>query len=87
MEKEQKSFDIVLKEAQKKGYAEADPSFDVDGIDAAHKIIILSALAYGKMPNVNNLTIKGIRDITLNDISYCNQLGYKIKLLLSLIHI
>ena len=66
MEKEQKSFDIVLKE---------------DGIDAAHKTIILSALAYGKMPNVNNLTIKGIRDITLNDISYCNQLGYKIKLL------
>ena len=81
MEKEQKSFDIVLKEAQKKGFAEADPSFDVDGIDAAHKTIILSALAYGKMPNVNNLTIKGIRDITLNDISYCNQLGYKIKLL------
>ena len=53
----------------------------MDGIDAAHKTIILSALAYGKMPNVNNLTIKGIRDITLNDISYCNQLGYKIKLL------
>ena len=55
MEKEQKSFDIVLKEAQKKGFAEADPSFDVDGIDAAHKTIILSALAYGKMPNISNL--------------------------------
>ena len=81
MEKEQKSFDIVLREAQNKGFAEADPSFDVDGIDAAHKTIILSALVYGKMPNVDNLTIKGIRDITLNDISYCNHLGYKIKLL------
>ena len=81
MEKSKKGFDEVLVDAQKKGYAESDPSFDVDGIDAAHKIIILSALAYGKMPNIDNLTVKGIRNITLNDITYCNELGFKIKLL------
>ena len=81
MEKSKKGFDEVLVDAQKKGYAESDPSFDVDGIDAAHKIIILSALAYGKMPDIDNLTIKGIRNITLNDITYCNELGFKIKLL------
>ena len=81
MELNEKDFDEVLVDAQKKGYAEADPSFDIDGIDAAHKIIILSGLAYGKMPDVNNLSIKGIRNITLNDIKYCSELGYKIKLL------
>ena len=81
MEVEEKGFDEVLLDAQKKGYAEADPSFDIDGIDAAHKTIILSGLAYGKMPSLNDLSIKGIRNITLNDITYCNELGYKIKLL------
>ena len=81
MEKEEKGFDEVLLDAQEKGYAEADPSFDIDGIDAAHKTIILSGLAYGKMPSINNLSIKGIRNITLNDITYCDELGYKIKLL------
>ncbi len=81
MEIEEKGFDEVLLDAQKKGYAEADPSFDIDGIDAAHKTIILSGLAYGKMPSLSDLSIKGIRNITLNDITYCNELGYKIKLL------
>lgn len=81
MEIEEKGFDEVLLDAQKKGYAEADPSFDIDGIDTAHKTIILSGLAYGKMPSLNDLSIKGIRNITLNDITYCNELGYKIKLL------
>ncbi len=81
MEKKQKSFQDVLKNAQEKGFAETDPSFDIDGIDAAHKIIILSALAYGRMPSIDHLRIKGIRDITLDDISYCNELGFKIKLL------
>ena len=81
MEIEEKSFDEVLLDAQEKGYAEADPSFDIDGIDAAHKTIILSGLAYGKMPSINNLSIKGIRNITLSDITYCDELGYKIKLL------
>ena len=81
MEKEKKDFHEILEEAQAKGYAEADPSFDIDGIDAAHKIIILSGLAYGKMPNIKDLSIKGIRNITLTDITNCDQLGFKIKLL------
>ena len=81
MELNNKNFEDVLADAQEKGFAEADPSFDVDGIDAAHKTLILSALAYGKMPNIDSLSIKGIRNITLNDIKYCNDLGYKIKLL------
>ena len=63
MEKEQKSFEIVLKEAQKKGFAEADPSFDVDGIDAAHKTIILSALAYGKTVSYTHLTLPTTHDV------------------------
>ena len=81
MEVAEKGFEEVLADAQKKGYAEADPSFDIDGIDAAHKTIILSGLAYGKMPNLEDLSIQGIREISLNDIKYCNDLGYKIKLL------
>ena len=81
MELTEKDFDEVLSDAQNKGFAEADPLFDIDGIDAAHKTIILSGLAYGKMPNINNLSIKGIRNISLNDIKYCSELGYKIKLL------
>ena len=81
MEVAEKGFEEVLADAQKKGYAEADPSFDIDGIDAAHKTIILSALAYGKMPNLEDLSIQGIREISLNDLKYCNDLGYKIKLL------
>ena len=81
MELSEKDFDEVLIDAQKKGYAEADPSFDIDGIDAAHKTIILSGLAYGKMPDIKKLSIKGIRNISLNDIKYCSELGYKIKLL------
>lgn len=81
MELTNKTFDEVLTIAQEKGYAEADPAFDVDGIDAAHKTLILSALAYGKMPDIKSLSIKGIRNITINDIKNCNDLGYKIKLL------
>jgi homoserine dehydrogenase len=81
MESTEKDFDEVLNDAQMKGYAEANPSFDVDGIDAAHKTIILSGLAYGKMPDISNLSIKGIRNISLNDLKYCSELGYKIKLL------
>ena len=81
MELNNKNFEDVLADAQLKGFAEADPSFDVDGIDAAHKTLILSALAYGMMPAIDTLFIKGIRNITLNDIKYCNDLGYKIKLL------
>jgi homoserine dehydrogenase len=71
----------VLLKAQEKGFAESDPSFDIDGIDTAHKTLILSALAFGKMSDINSLSVKGIRNISLNDIKYCNELGYKIKLL------
>lgn len=81
MEKEKLEFDDVLKEAQKLGYAEADPSFDIDGVDAAHKLVILSSLAFGIKPNLGASYIEGIRKITLNDINYAAHLGYKIKLL------
>jgi homoserine dehydrogenase len=74
-------FAAVLTAAQEKGYAEADPSFDIDGIDAAHKLCILSALAYGVQPELKTVKISGIRHITAKDISYAQELGYKIKLL------
>jgi homoserine dehydrogenase len=76
-----RGFDEVLKEAQAKGYAEADPSFDVDGIDAAHKLSILTALAFGVKPGFDKVFIEGIRHITAMDITYATELGYRIKLL------
>lgn len=75
------SFKDVLKEAQAKGYAEANPSFDVDGIDAAHKLCILTSLAFGTKPNFKALRIQGIREITDTDIAMASEFGYKIKLL------
>lgn len=75
------SFDDALKEAQKLGYAEADPSADVDGFDAARKIAILSGLMYGKNLNFEDLSIEGIRHITKADMDYAKFLGKKIKLL------
>ena len=76
-----RNFDDVLKEAQEKGYAEADPTFDVDGIDAAHKLVLLGALAFGVKPDFDSLNIQGIRHITSEDIEYAGELGYRIKLL------
>lgn len=76
-----RDFSDVLKEAQEKGYAEADPTFDVDGIDAAHKLTILSALAFGVKPDFANIDITGIRKITANDIEFAKELGCRIKLL------
>lgn len=76
-----RAFADVLKEAQDKGYAEADPSFDIDGVDAAHKLSILSGLAFGCVPDVKHIDIKGIRNIAALDISFANELGYRIKLL------
>lgn len=76
-----RSFEDVLAEAQAKGYAEADPSFDVDGVDAAHKLCILTALAFGVQPAFSSLDIQGIRSITADDIAYAGELGYRIKLL------
>jgi len=81
MEEEKRGFAEVLKEAQQLGYAESDPSFDVDGIDAAHKLVILSALGFGIKPDFGATFAEGITKITLQDISYAGLLGYKIKLL------
>lgn len=76
-----RDFDSILKEAQAKGYAEADPSFDVDGIDAAHKLSILTVLAFGVKPAFDQVITQGIRDISAADIAFATELGYRIKLL------
>lgn len=76
-----RDFKDVLKEAQDKGYAEANPSFDIDGIDTAHKLSILTALAFGVKPDIERVETTGIRHITAADISYATELGYRIKLL------
>lgn len=78
---EKRPFDAVLKEAQEKGYAEADPTFDIDGIDAAHKLAILAALAFGTPPSIDLVYVEGIRHITLADMEHAAELGYRIKLL------
>jgi len=75
------SFDTVLKEAQRLGYAEADPTFDIEGVDAAHKITILSALAFGIPMQFDKAYIEGIAKLDATDIKYAEQLGYRIKLL------
>ncbi|HVP08550.1 MAG TPA: homoserine dehydrogenase [Burkholderiales bacterium] len=74
-------FAAVLKEAQKKGYAEADPSFDIEGVDAAHKLTILSALAFGIPMQFAKAYTEGIAKLTQEDIRYAEELGYRIKLL------
>ncbi len=75
------SFDAVLKEAQAMGYAEADPTFDIEGIDAAHKLTILSAIAFGIPVQFSKAYTEGISTLTDKDIKYAEQLGYRIKLL------
>ena len=75
------AFDTVLKEAQEKGYAEADPAHDIEGIDAAHKLTILSALAFGIPVQFDKAYTEGIARLTAKDIAYAEQLGYRIKLL------
>ncbi|MBI3576026.1 MAG: homoserine dehydrogenase [Gammaproteobacteria bacterium] len=74
-------FADVLKEAQRLGYAEADPRFDVEGIDAAHKLTILAAIAFGIPLQFNKVYIEGITKITRMDVQYAEQLGYRLKLL------
>jgi len=76
-----RDFDVILKEAQEAGYAEADPSFDIDGIDAGHKLALLSAIAFGVKPDFENLQIQGIRKINATDIQFAEEFGYRIKLL------
>ena len=74
-------FDVVLKEAQRLGYAEADPTFDIEGIDAAHKATIMSAIAFGVPVQFDKAYIEGITGLSATDIQYAEQLGYRIKLL------
>jgi homoserine dehydrogenase len=74
-----REFDDVLAEAQKLGYAEADPSFDIDGIDAAHKLTILAAIAFGIPLQFERVYIEGIRHVARADVEYAKRLGYRIK--------
>ncbi len=74
-------FDVVLKEAQRLGYAEADPTFDIEGIDAAHKVALMSAIAFGVPVQFDKAYIEGITKLGAQDIRYAEQLGYRIKLL------
>jgi homoserine dehydrogenase len=76
-----REFAEVLADAQKLGYAEADPSFDIDGIDAAHKLAILAALAFGRPVAFNAVHVEGIRRISALDVAFAGELGYRIKLL------
>ena len=74
-------FAVVLKEAQRLGYAEADPTFDIEGIDAAHKATIMSAIAFGVPVQFDKAYVEGITKLSSQDIKYAEQLGYRIKLL------
>jgi homoserine dehydrogenase len=74
-------FDVVLKEAQRLGYAEADPTFDIEGIDAAHKATLMSAIAFGIPVQFDKAYVEGITGLQAADIRYAEQLGYRIKLL------
>lgn len=81
MTDEGKSFQVVLKEAQKLGFAEADPTFDIEGIDTAHKLTIALSLAYGKRVKLEDIYREGISGISKQDIDFGRELGYRIKLL------
>jgi homoserine dehydrogenase len=81
MRERKREFLDVLAEAQKLGYAEADPSFDIDGIDAAHKLAILAAIAFGRPVAFDAVHVEGIRAISALDIAFAEELGYRIKLL------
>ncbi|MDJ0948369.1 MAG: homoserine dehydrogenase [Alphaproteobacteria bacterium] len=80
MQTSRRDFTEVLAEAQEHGYAEADPSFDVDGVDAAHKLAILASLAFGYEVDFDGVYVEGIRNVSLRDIAYADELGYRIKL-------
>ena len=81
MTKNNLDFGVVLKDAQDKGYAEADPTFDIDGIDTAHKLCILSSIAFSNIMDMNKIFIRGIRNIELSDIIFATESGYTIKLI------
>ena len=81
MRREGREFTDVLKEAQALGYAETDPSFDVDGVDAGHKLAILAAAAFGGEVDFPGVSLEGIRHVSLLDIRFAEELGYRVKLL------
>lgn len=81
MEKHGSDFEVVLQEAQDLGFAEADPSFDIDGVDAAHKLAILASLSFGNAIDFEGVDTSGIRNIMAADISQAKALGYRIRLL------
>ncbi|HOE79453.1 MAG TPA: homoserine dehydrogenase [Smithellaceae bacterium] len=81
MTDEGKPFDVVLQEAQKLGFAEADPTFDIEGIDTSHKMAIVLALAYGKKVKLKDIYLEGITKTSSLDIAFAKELGYRIKLL------
>jgi homoserine dehydrogenase len=81
MTREKKEFREILRDAQRLGYAEADPSLDVEGIDTAHKLSILASLAFGVMVDIKNIFVEGISHITPLDIQYSLEFGYRVKLL------
>ncbi len=81
MRAEQLDFATVLADAQAQGYAEADPSFDIDGVDTAHKLAILTALAFGRPVDFASIHVEGIRRVSALDIAFADELGYRIKLL------
>ena len=77
--KQPRGFDEVLREAQEKGYAEADPSFDVNGFDAAHKITILAMIGFGVTVGFESVRVEGISEISINDITLIDELGFSLK--------
>jgi homoserine dehydrogenase len=81
MREQKRGFAEVLAEAQRLGYAEADPAFDIDGVDAAHKLAILAALCFGRPVDFAAVHVEGIRDVSALDIALAEELGYRIKLL------
>jgi homoserine dehydrogenase len=81
MRESHREFGDVLAEAQKLGYAEADPSFDIDGVDAAHKLAILTSVAFGTEVDFAGVYVEGIRHVSALDIAYAEELGFRIKLL------
>ena len=81
MEAEGRDFADILSEAQRLGYAEADPSFDIDGVDAAHKLSILASLAFGTQPAFDQVAITGVRHVIAADIAEAAALGYRVRLL------
>src|SRR5690606_3593554 len=81
MEQEGRGFDEILADAQAKGYAEADPTFDIGGHDTAHKLAILTSLAFGTRVDLKSVYVEGIETIAPDDLEAADELGYRIKLL------